>query len=249
MEEEGSGFHNVGLEKKAQQSFLHIKSMAESIAISYQKLKKVLDLTQKKIEDLSASPNRLSLLSYEEDLQKIEKSLIVEMRSINAQYKKTAELIKEFNVESIYDKKFDVFNKKYLLKMLDNEINGINKYSHDSVLLAIDIKSTNLDEQKFTKNRVLILQTLAKLLLKRSRRSDVLAHYNNGIFIIMLVHTDLEHSEKAIYSIREMISTASFIVDSESVEIELAFGVSSIEPDMVKEQVITRALDELNKNK
>jgi diguanylate cyclase (GGDEF)-like protein len=245
LEAEIEDDHTVTLEKDIQNAFIYIKSMTESIANAYNKINQMKKITIEKEREMEVNPSRLTLVSYEEDLEAIETILEKELQLIKSRYNSTAELIRNFNQNSIYDKKYGVYNKKYLMRTLDAILKSIENFEHDNTLLSIKIKPESLSSVRHQKDKSLINITLAKLLLKRSRRSDVVGHYGDNIFMIILKHTDEKHAQIAIDRIKDMIDSANFIVDSNNVDIKLNFGISAIESSKTKEEILVQAIDSL----
>jgi diguanylate cyclase (GGDEF)-like protein len=245
LEAEIEDDHTVTLEKDIQNAFIYIKSMTESIANAYSKINQMKKITIEKEREMEVNPSRLTLVSYEEDLEAMETILEKELQLIKSRYNATAELIRNFNQNSIYDKKYGVYNKKYLMRALDAILKSIESFEHDNTLLSIKIEPESLENVKHQKDKSLIHITLAKLLLKRSRRSDIVGHYGDNIFMIILKHTDEKHAQIAIDRIKDMIDTANFIVDSNSVDIKLRFGIAKIDKSKTKEEILIEAIDSL----
>ncbi len=245
LEEEIESDHTVTLEKDIQNAFIYIKSMTESIAKAYTKISQMKKITIEKEQEMLTNPSRLTLVSYEEDLEAIEAILDKELRLIKSRYNSTAELIRSFNQNSIYDKKYGIYNKKYLLKSLDGVLKNVENFEYQNTLLSIKIQSESLQNVKHQRDKSLINITLAKLLLKRSRRSDIVGHYEDNIFMIILKHTDMKQAQIAIDRITDMIDTANFIVDSQNVDIKLHFGIAAIDKSKTKEEIIVESIDNL----
>jgi len=234
------------IENTINDGFVQIKSMLDVVSNVYTKLNKLRTITKARKEELSKGSNsKVSLLSYEEDLEAITSVLTKQQGALKEQYTKMASVIKDFNNESIFDKKYDVYNKKYLFKTIDSEKANVKNFGYESTILALRVKKSALSNVRLTRDKELIIKTVGKMILKRSRRSDVIAHFQDGIFILVLKHTDLEQAQKAISSIEQMISFSNYIVDSESIDIELDFAVSKILPNKTREQIIANALEEL----
>lgn len=245
LEAEIEADHTVLLERDIQNAFIYIKSMTESIAKAYTKISHMKKITLEKEREIEVNPSRLALVAYEEDLETLEAILDKELQFLKGRYNSTAELIRNFNQNSIFDKKYGIYNKKYMIKTLDAVLKSIESFDHDNTLLSIKIKPESLHNVQHQKDKSLINITLAKLLLKRSRRSDVVGHYEDGIFMILLKHTNLEHAQIAIDRIEDMIASSNFIVDSTNVDVKLNFGISAINKSKTKEVILIEAVDSL----
>ena len=246
LESESDSEHVQKLEQDIHNAFLYIKSMTESIALAYSKLIKIKDITEHKRKELEKNPTHLALVSYKEDLSRISYILQNELKSIKGKYGDTAELLKNFNDSSIYDKKFHLYNKKFLLRTINSELDSMRNFHHESTLLAIKLKKNCLNSITSNKDKTLILLNLSKMLLKRARRSDIIAHYENGIFMIVMKHTDKENTYRAMERIEDMIGSSSFIVNSNTIEVEVVFALSSITTNKTSEEIIVEALNGLS---
>ncbi len=234
------------IENNINEGFTQIKSMLDVISNVYTKINKLRTITKVRKEELTkGSNNKISLVAYEEDLEAITSVLTKQQGALKEQYTKMANVIKDFNNESIFDKKYDVYNKKYLFKTIDGEKANVKNFGYESTLLALRVKHSALSNVRLTRDKELIIKTVGKMILKRSRRSDVIAHLQDGIFILILKHTDMDQAQKTIASIEQMISFSNYIVDSQTIDIELDFAVSKIVPNKTREQIIANALEVL----
>jgi GGDEF domain-containing protein len=233
------------IENNINEGFANIKSMMDIISSVYTKINKLRAITKTRKEEIAKGSSKVSLVSYDEDLTVISEVLAKQQNSLKNQYNNMTAIIKNFNNESIFDKKYDVYNKKYLFKIIESEKANIKNFGYESTLLALKVKKKALENVRLTRDKELIIKTVGKMILKRSRRSDTIAHLQDGVFIIILKHTDVEQAQKTISSIEHMISFSNYIVDSQTIDIELDFALSSINPNKTKEQIIAAALEKL----
>lgn len=244
--EETEDFNYVlKIENNINEGFTHIKAMMDVVSNVYTKINKLRTITKARKEELAKGSNKISLVSYDEDLTAISEVLTKQQNALKAQYNSMAAVIKDFNNESIFDKKYDVYNKKYLFKTIDGEKANVKNFGYESTLLALRVKKSALKNVRLTRDKELIIKTVGKMILKRSRRSDIIAHLQDGIFILILKHTNMEQAQKTIASIEHMISFSNYIVDSETIELELDFAAANITPNKTKEQIIATALERL----
>ena len=125
LEAEIESDHTVLLEKDIQNAFIYIKSMTESIAKTYTKLSHMKKITKEKEREIEVNPSRMALVEYEEDLEALEVILDKELQFLKSRYNATSELIRNFNQNSIFDKKYGIYNKKYMLKTLDAVLKSV----------------------------------------------------------------------------------------------------------------------------
>ncbi len=234
------------IENNINEAFTHIRPMMDVVSSMYSKINKLKTITKTRREELSKNSSKVSLISYDEDLSAISEALSKQQNLLKEQYTNMATVIKNFNSESIFDKKYDVYNKKYLLKVIDSEKNNVNNFGYESTLLALKVKNSSLKNVRLTRDKELIIKTVGKMILKRSRRSDIISHLEGGIFIVILKHANIEQAQKTIASIEHMISFSNYIVDSQSIDIELDYALSKIVSNKTKEQIIAAALERLS---
>jgi diguanylate cyclase (GGDEF)-like protein len=243
LESAVDGTHTAALEKDIQDAFVYIKSMTESIASVYSGLNRMRKVTAEKLKEVKQNPSATALVSYEDNLLKTAELLEKELKQLKNKYSDTAELIKDFNQNTIYDKKYGSYNKKYLLRAIQSTIKSVESFEHDNTLLAIRIKPQIIAKIKHQNDKEMIKMNVSKLLLKRARRSDIVAHYENGIFMIILKHASLSQAKIAISRIEDMIDSANFIVNAEDISVELEFGLAKISKEHTKEEIIIEAID------
>ena len=134
------------------------------------------------------------------------------MVDLKANYEKAGTTLRSIEQEAIFDPKFGVYNKRHLINSIEIEKDGISKYNYASTLMLIKVKDEILSTVVNSKDRSIVLRNISKLLLKTSRRSDTLAHYGDGIFAMLMKHTNLDGAKKAAERIAELIYATSFFI-------------------------------------
>jgi len=105
-----------------------------------------------------------------------------------------------------------------------------------------------LEKRKKDEKAVLLMvRTIARLLLKTSRRSDIVAHYGNGVFSMLLKHTDIESAKKASERLCELVSNSNFFLADREIQLKISIGVTDIDPEFSVEEIVVSALDGIEK--
>jgi diguanylate cyclase (GGDEF)-like protein len=173
-----------------------------------------------------ASPKAVEkiLKQLEHKIEAISEKIDNELRAIKNLYSKNIEIIKEIESNSMFDQTYGVYNKNYFLKLLKKEIDLIDKFSHVSSIITIKIKDKVL--QNFTeKSKILANRSMAKIILKTSRRTDIVSYIGDGIFAMLLKHTDRVGAGKTIERLADMISMSAVFLEGEEVELSIVGGV------------------------
>jgi diguanylate cyclase (GGDEF)-like protein len=166
------------------------------------------------------------------------------MRTI---YDDTAKIVKNVENETIFDNQFGVYNKRYLLTKIEQEMGLIKEFGHKSSLIMIELSRELKKSVKNEKAILLMVRTIARLLLKTSRRSDIVAHYGNGVFSMLLKHTDIESAKKASERLCDLVSNSNFFLADREIQLKIAIGVTDIDPDFSVEEIVVSALDGIEK--
>ncbi len=234
------------IENNIKESFKQIKTILDTVSQMYNKISKLKTLTKQKREEIAGGSGKIALVSYEESLEESVHILEQQQKSIKSHYSEIAENIKFFHANTIFDPKYDVYNRNYLFKAIETEKKNISSFGYESALLAFKVDETALSEIKQPKDRELVIKNIAKMILRRSRRSDIVAHLGNDVFIILLKHTTLVQAERVIESIDQMIGFTNFIVDSQNVEISLEYAADNIVTHLTREQMLSNLLNRLH---
>ena len=104
-----------------------------------------------------------------------------------------------------------VFNKKYCMKILDQEISRAFRIKHPVSLLYVGIDDFDAYlEQNGEQMTSILLKMLTDIFIKTSRRVDFVVRFHAGEFIMILPHTNKEQAGIKAERLRRTISTAKF---------------------------------------
>ncbi len=234
------------VENNIKESFKQIKAILDTVSNMYSKINKLRKLTKIKKQEIVNGSGQLALVAYKENLDEIIGTLEKQQASLKERYIEVSESIKQFHKNSIFDPKYDVYNKNYLFKALEAEKKNISTFGHESSILAFKIQTKSFEKIKLRKDQELVIKNVANMIMNRSRRSDIVAHLGNDIFIILLKHTNVSQAQKVIDSIDHMIGFTNYIVDSQNIDIELDFAVTKIVTHQTKEQIISTVINQLH---
>ncbi len=233
-------------QKELDNSFTLIKSMLNYISDSYKKIYQIQALTKIKKDEISKNPNKFVLISFEDSLKSLSNSLNNNLKTLKTKYDQILNIAKKVEQKSIYDERFHTYNKKYFLQKLSDELENVKNFKHSSIVLAIKIKDDSLKNLKMSKDKNLIMKNVAKLIIKSSNKSDIVAYFEDDIFVVLLKYTDQKQIEKYITKIKDLIASASFIIDSNDIDIDILSGFYKIDPNLTKEEIIYEAIKNLS---
>ena len=229
------------------ESFEKTKQLLEDINTSHTKINKIKTFIKTKGNELSKNPTSTNINAFDAKVSQALTSLENEQNKVKSEYLELAEIIKNFNKESIFDKKYGVYNKKYLFETIQNELKNLKNFEYKNSIIAFTVSNDVLKSIKLKSDKDIVIKTVAKIILDRSRRSDILAHYENGVFILLLKHTDEKDAQKALNSIKNFVSFSNFIIDSTPIQARIDTSILEMKANMSVDEVIRDAIKGLIK--
>jgi diguanylate cyclase (GGDEF)-like protein len=247
MENDNGDEKNIELEKSLKQGFSSVKSILQLSATLYKNMtlmEKILDKRREEIKNIPSIGEANHVLSaLSNDVSKLSEILNKQMTHMKDLYSDTAKIVKQVENETIFDDQYGVYNKRYLLNKLTQESNLIEEFHHKSSLMMVQLSNATLALISSEKAKGLMVRTVARLLLKTSRRSDVVAHYGEGIFSMLLKHTDTENAKRAADRLYELVSSTNFFLGDQEIQLQIAIGISELTASKSTEEIIVGTLD------
>lgn len=251
LEENNDEENTIHLEQNLKQGFSSIKSILNVTASLYKNMSLMSKILEKRKKELGASPEIKEavniITTLEGDVSKLDAILKTQSSQMKSYYDETAKIVKSVESETIFDNKFGVYNKRYLLTKIEHEIELIKEFNHKSSLIMIELSKDLKKSVNNDKAILLMTRTIARLLLKTSRRSDVVSHYGNGVFAMLLKHTDIESAKKASERLSYLVSNSNFFLADREIQLKIAIGVTDIDAEHSVEEIVVSAMDGIQK--
>jgi diguanylate cyclase (GGDEF)-like protein len=121
-------------------------------------------------------------------------------------------------------------NKRYFLEFLEREMARCSRYGRPLSLLMFDIdhfKAINDTHGHLTGDYV--LKELARRLLHRIRKEELLARYGGEEFAVVLPETSHENAMQFAETLRQMISSEVFEYEGDRFPVTISIGVSTLD--------------------
>ncbi len=250
LEDAGDEEHQGVLEQYLKDAFSNVKKFLQRINLLYKNLRHLEALIEKRRFEVEAIADKSALNtlleSTRKDIQTMGRIIKKEAGELKETYEATSELVHEVQDHAIHDEKYGVYKKNYLLKKLKQEEKLIGEFRHESTVMMVRANEDVLAQVTSAKVRHLILRTIARLLLKTSRRSDLIAHYDDGIFAILMRHTSLQSAKMASERLKDLVGNTNFFVGDQEIMLDVEIGIARIDLDRSTEQTIVCALEGLD---
>ena len=134
-------------------------------------------------------------------------------------YRTTRELKRIYILEqeSITDPLLGIFNRRYLDRRLQEEVQRSKRHRLDLALLMVDIDHFKLvNDTRGHQIGDLVLHHLAQLMLTTLRQTDIVARFGGEEFVIMLPHTQEPEAYKLAERLRHAVEFTPLLMASGS---------------------------------
>ena len=232
LEEDNHEDTSIELEKTLKQGFSSVKSILQLSATLYKNIslmEKILEKRQTEMKEVFSlnSANDL-LVSLGDDVGKLSSILKKQVTHMKVIYDETATIVKQVENETIFDNQYGVYNKRFLITKLEQECHLIDEFKHKSSLITVRLAKATGENIQSEKAQQLMVRTVARLLLKTSRRSDIVAHYGSGVFAMVLKHTDIESAKRASERLFDLVASSNFFIAEQEIQLRIAIGVTEL---------------------
>lgn len=250
LEEGNQEESSIELEKILKQGFSSVKSILQLSATLYKNIslmEKILEKRHAEIKDIPSLSGANDLLaSLGDDVGKLSSILKKQVSHMKTIYEETATIVKQVENETIFDNQFGVYNKRFLITKLEQEVHLIDEFKHKSSLITVRLTKATGEVVQSEKAQHLMIRTVARLLLKTSRRSDTVAHYGGGVFAMMLKHTDIESAKRASERLYDLVSSSNFFISEHEIQLRIAIGIAELNASRSVDQTLLCALEAMD---
>lgn len=207
-------------------------------------LKKIL---QTKKDTVISNKNPETLLeitsSVEHVLDRFLLSLEKQSTLIKKLYGTAASSIKNAKRSSIYNATLGVFNKNYFMTLLEKERESCTNTSYFSSLLAVSLSLKDIESEN-KKTHAYLIREMADTLSNALRRSDSIAYYGDGIFSILLRHTNDELAEVAAERFSRLVSESIFVEPkSDHTKHHILMGIIQLDSRLSAEEILEQSVE------
>ncbi len=239
------------LEQSLKKGFTSVKSILQVGANLYKNMALMTKILDKHKAELKESPESQSVLkivkSLDNDVAKLNTILKKQTTHMKTLYDETASIVKNVENETIFDNQYGLYNRRYFIGKLEQEAQLMVEFKHKSSLITLKLSREIGEQISNEKALMLMTRTIARLLLKTSRRSDIIAHYGGGVFAMMLKHTNIDNAKNAAQRLYDLVSSSNFFLAEHEINLKVAIGVSELSNKMNTEEIVICTIDAMNR--
>lgn len=139
-----------------------------------------------------------------------------------------------------------IYNYRYFMKQLDEEIKRAERYGRSVSLMMIDIDLfKNVNDSHGHQRGDEVLKGLAQTLVSNTRETDVVARYGGEEFCVILPETDLEAALDVAEKLRASVAKTSYAREKgNSVKITVSIGVAAYPGNAGNQEDLLRKSDD-----
>lgn len=241
--EEGNNERNINFEKNINAAFVNTKEILKCILGIYKNLTIMNEIEKKWFVGLKRGDTHSD--KYIEDISAIQKTIDKQNNELKLLYNKGNTILENINTNKMYDSKFDVYNKRYFIHLVQEELKAVQKFQHTSTILMMTLPTEVSKYLTNDKTALIVMKTIAKLLLKTSRRSDMIGYIGNGIFGMLLKHSDIFSSKKASERLVELLNNTNIFIGDNDINLDIKIGIAKISPNRSAETSLNYSISAL----
>jgi len=223
---------DLKFEQLLKKSFNYSKKIVKDTSMVYKLTSLLKEKNQYFLKEVdnAATPQVLKniLLSSKKNIELVNNKITETLKEIKDIYAENLAILKEIDKESVFDSLYGIYNAKYFQKELKKEINQIKQLKHISSIIVLKVKDELLNSLKNEKSKIVVNKMISKILLKTSRRTDIVAHLGEGKFAMLLKHTDRIGAIKTSERLADMISNSAMFIEDKELEIQINIGISEL---------------------
>lgn len=151
----------------------------------------------------------------------------------------------------ILDEVTGVYNRKYFDEILKREIERALRYPQKFSLLIIDVDDFSKHKDKWEEKVDFILKKIAKILLTKTRKTDLPARLKEDTFALITPHTDKKGASVVAARIIDLVANEKFSLEDKEAKVTVSIGVATFDDDAKSAQELVekarKALEEAKK--
>ena len=235
----------IDLERHLRSSFRSIKQVFDIVAVIYRNQSLLFEILDKRMSELKSVDNPVmsrnivqNMIAEVNRLNDITRKQSDQLKNL---YQQNAKVINSADSSTVFDAQYGIYNKHFILTSLQKEITMLGP-SYSASLLILRLADSIAKEISDVNILTMLQHNIAEILLKALCRSDVVAHYENGIFAILLRHSSLENAQAACKRLFSLVKGSSTFIDSKRITLEINIAVVSLRPDNEPESLVASGI-------
>ncbi len=237
------------LKKKVLEIATNIKDVTEGVE---KKLEESSSEYDNSIKNLDSYADRVdeNIINELERIKYINQSLKDELEAARRVLEKQKNAIENIKELSLRDQLTGLYLRRHMKDVLDDLLYNFNRYKKVFSIIMMDLddfKDINDTYGHLAGDGV--LKTVASILKRHTRQSDISFRYGGDEFIVLLPETQLEDALVVAEKIRKKISSVRFKKNEVEFTCSVSLGVTQVKEGDSVESILERVDEALYKTK
>lgn len=242
----------VALEAKVIKAQSYMVNTLQQVGVLVKNLRLMQGILRKHEQEVETTNNAIAIQNiiavFQKELDKLGEVIEHQLLDVKNAHDKAVSAIEDINNGVICNSAYGIYNRRFLEKRVESEAeSGSIGGGYKSSLILVHI-SKNLEKRvNSDKTASIINRSLSKILQKVANRSDIVAYYENGIFGILLSHSDKEEAKHFANRLIEKVVATNIIIGDEEISLNVCTGIAEINELTKPKDIIKNALEALKK--
>lgn len=242
----------VALEAKVIKAQSYMMNTLQQVGVLVKNLRLMQGILRKHEQEVETTNNAIAIQNiiavFQKELDKLGEVIEHQLLDVKNAHDKAVSAIEDINNGVICNSAYGIYNRRFLEKRVESEAeSGSIGGGYKSSLILVHI-SKNLEKRvNSDKTASIINRSLSKILQKVANRSDIVAYYENGIFGILLSHSDKEEAKHFANRLIEKVVATNIIIGDEEISLNVCTGIAEINELTKPKDIIKNALEALKK--
>lgn len=235
----------IDLERHLRSSFRSIKQVFDIVAVIYRNQSLLFEMLDKRIAELKSVDNPVMSRNIVQhmvtEVNRLKDITRKQSEQLKTLYQASAKVINSADNSTVFDAQYGIYNKHFIITSVEKEITMLGA-NYNACLLVLQLADSVAKEISDVNVLTMLQNNVAEILLKASRRSDVVAHYEKGIFAILLRHSSLENAQAVCKRLFSFVKSSSTFIDGKRIMLEINIALMPLRPESEPESIITNGI-------
>ncbi|RLB76600.1 MAG: hypothetical protein DRH15_12415 [Deltaproteobacteria bacterium] len=145
----------------------------------------------------------------------------------------------------ILDEATGVYNCKYFDEILKREVERVSRYPQKFSLLIIDVDDFSKHKDRWGEKVNFILKKIAKILLTKTRRTDLPAYLKEDRFALITPHTDKKGVSVVAARIIDLVANEEFVLENKEAKVTVSIGAATFDDDANSAQELIKKAEKV----
>ncbi|MCH7472303.1 diguanylate cyclase [bacterium] len=125
---------------------------------------------------------------------------------------------------AIHDRLTGLYNRKYFLRRLEEELYRSSRYGHSMGIMLLDVDFSAGDNKLTEESGTVVIRKVAEFFKDRLRRTDIVARYKWDDFAVLLPDIAAEDSLAVAQDIKAKLESLEITADELDISVKVAVG-------------------------